>query len=69
MGGRVFTYSLLGSHLSIQKILENRLFELRGKHPRWTLACILGRLIEVKLWNMVNPSRATICRFETTANP
>jgi transposase InsO family protein len=58
----------LGSHCSISEILENRIFELRGKHPRWTLARILSQLIEEKLWNMVNPSRATLYRFATTAN-
>jgi transposase InsO family protein len=58
----------LGSHCSIPEILENRIFELRGNHPRWTLARILSQLIEEKLWNMVNPSRATLYRFATTAN-
>ena len=58
----------LGSHGSVPKILENRLFELRGEHLRWTLARILAQLIDEKLWDMVNPSRATLYRFASTAN-
>ena len=58
----------LGCHSAVPKILENRLFELRSEHPRWTLARILTQLIDEKLWNMVTPSRATLYRFATTAN-
>jgi len=58
----------LGNHNSVPKKLEDRLFELRGEHRRWTLARLLSQLINEKLWDMVNPSRATLYRFAATAN-
>ncbi len=57
-----------GTHTSVPSQLAERLIELRLEHPRWTLARMLGQLIEEKLWNMTNPSRATIYRFAGTKN-
>ena len=58
----------LGSHRAVPEAIEKRLFELRGEHPRWTLARILDQLIKEKLWDMADPSRATLYRFARTAN-
>jgi putative transposase len=58
----------LGSHGSVPEKLEKRLFALREEHPRWTLARMLSQLIDEKLWDMVNPSRATLYRFAATTN-
>ncbi|OEU49524.1 MAG: hypothetical protein BA861_09540 [Desulfobacterales bacterium S3730MH5] len=56
-----------GTHGSVSKTIAKRLAELREEHPRWTLARMLGKLIDEKLWNMVNPSRATLYRFGVCA--
>lgn len=58
----------LGSHSAVPQKTAKRLFELREEHPRWTLARMLGQLIDEKLWDMANPSRATLYRFAKTAN-
>ena len=57
-----------GTHGSISDTIAKRLAELRQEHPRWTLARMLGKLIDEKLWDMVNPSRATLYRFAGTTN-
>lgn len=57
-----------GTHASIPEQLAERLRGLRGEHPRWTLARMLRQLVEEKLWDMVNPSRATLYRFASTTN-
>lgn len=58
----------LGTHGSVPKKVAKRLIELRQEHPRWTLARMLGKLIDEKLWDMVTPSRATLYRFAGTSN-
>lgn len=57
-----------GTHASVPQHLAERLVELRTKHPRWTLARMLRKLIDEKLWDMVHPSRATFYRFADTMN-
>lgn len=57
-----------GTHASVPEQLAERLITLRQEHPRWTLARMLDQLINDKLWNMVNPSRATLYRFAGTMN-
>lgn len=56
------------SHYSVPEQLADRLAELRQEHPRWTLARMLDKLVEEKLWDMTNPSRATLYRFAGTTN-
>lgn len=56
-----------GTHGSVPDKIAGRLKKLRQEHPRWTLARMFGQLIEEKLWNMTNPSRATLYRFADTA--
>lgn len=58
----------LGTHEAVSKIIEKRLFELRGEYPQWTLARILDQLIEESLWDRIMPSRATLYRFARTKN-
>ena len=57
-----------GTHGAVPNNVAKRLGELRQEHPRWTLARMLGKLIDEKLWDMVNPSRATLYRFAGTCN-
>lgn len=57
-----------GSHGSVPEKIAKRLTVLRQEHPRWTLARMLERLIDEKLWDMINPSRATLYRFAGTRN-
>jgi transposase len=57
-----------GTHEVVSKIIERRLFELRGEDPQWTLAKILDQLIEESLWDRIMPSRDTLYRFAKTAN-
>jgi transposase InsO family protein len=57
-----------GKHAAVPVQLADRLMELRQEHPRWTLARMLTKLVEEKLWDMVNPSRATLYRFAGTSN-
>ncbi|TYT74262.1 DDE-type integrase/transposase/recombinase [Desulfobotulus mexicanus] len=57
-----------GTHTSIPKKIEDRLFELREKHPRWVLSRMLEQLIQEKLWDTKTPSRASLYRFAQTAN-
>lgn len=57
-----------GTHASVPEQLAERLIVLRREHPRWTLARMLAELIDEKLWDMVNPSRATLYRFAGTKN-
>ena len=57
-----------GTHGSVSETIAKRLAELREEHPKWTLARMLGKLIDEKLWDMVNPSRATLYRFAGTTN-
>ncbi len=57
-----------GTHASVPEAMCKRLFELREEHPRWTLSRMLGKLIEEELWDMKNPSQATLYRFATSAN-
>jgi len=52
-----------GTHASVPDKVASRLAEIRQEHPRWTLARMLGKLIDEKLWDMVHPSRATLYRF------
>lgn len=58
----------IGTHSSVPEKIEKRLFELREEHPVWPLSRMLSRLIEEKLWDMHQPSRATLYRFAQTAN-
>ncbi|HKJ64082.1 MAG TPA: DDE-type integrase/transposase/recombinase [Desulfopila sp.] len=57
-----------GTHPSVPQSLADRLIELRQQHPLWTLARMLGQLVEENLWDMVTPSRATLYRFADTTN-
>jgi len=57
-----------GTHGSVPKLISDRLFELRSKHPRWRLSRMLGELIRENLWNMKSPARSTLYRFSQTAN-
>lgn len=57
-----------GSHASVPQSIADRLFELRGEHPRWTLSRMLDQLIRENLWNMKSPARSTLYRFAQTAN-
>ncbi len=41
-----------GTHVSVPEQLAERLIDLRQEHPRWTLARMLGQLIDEKLWEM-----------------
>lgn len=59
------------SHLGTQNIpvpIQDRLFELRQKHPRWTFARLLDQLIREKVWDMQTPSRSTLYRFARKTN-
>ena len=51
-----------GVHAIPDELLEG-LFDLRRKHPRWTLSTMLEELINTALWNGCNPSRSTLYRF------
>ena len=44
-----------GTHGSVPKSMEKRLFKLRDEHPRWTFSRILDQLGQKKLWNMRSP--------------
>ncbi len=57
-----------GTHKSVPQSIENRLFELRQEHPRWTFSRILGQLIQEDLWDMQSPAQSTLYRFAHTAN-
>jgi transposase InsO family protein len=57
-----------GTHGSVPESLAKRLTELRHEHPRWTLARMLGQLINEGLWDKLTPSRATLYRFAGTTN-
>jgi transposase InsO family protein len=56
-----------GKH-HLDKALIDALFDLRKRHPRWTLALIIKQLAEDGLWNGRKPSRATIYRFAGNHN-
>jgi putative transposase len=55
-------------HSSVPEKLAQRLVALRQEHPSWTLARMLSKLIEEKLWDTTNPSRATLYRFAGTTH-
>lgn len=57
-----------GTHGCVPQILAERLHELRQEHPRWTVARMLGELVDEKLWDRKNPSQATLYRFAGTMN-
>lgn len=57
----------IGTHGSVSDKMTKRLTELRQEHPRWTFARMLDKLMDEKLWDMVNPSRATLYRFAGTS--
>ncbi len=57
-----------GGHRSVPGSMENRLFELRKGHPRWTFARLLDQLVQEELWNMRSPARSTLYRFAHTTN-
>ncbi len=58
----------IGTHASFPITIEERLFELRQAHPRWTFSRILGQLVYENVWDMQKPSRATLYRYAGTAN-
>lgn len=58
----------IGTHGSVPKPIEERLFELRRAHPRWTFARLLDQLVQDGLWDMRSPAQSTLYRFAQTAN-
>lgn len=48
--------------------VADAMFDIRAKHPRWTLALVLDELVERKLWDQTRPSRSVLYRFARAHN-
>lgn len=55
-------------HHDVPTAIIDKMFELRKRHPRWTLALILKNLVECGLWNETTPSRSVLYRFAGANN-
>ncbi len=52
----------------ISERIADCLFELREKHPRWTVAKMLEELLKLGVWDGRKPSQSTIYNFCTLRN-
>lgn len=57
-----------GIHNVVPKSIEERLFDLRTEHPRWTVARLLDQIHNEGLWDLIHPARSTLYRFAQTVN-
>lgn len=56
-----------GCH-KVPKPIVEAMFELRKQHPRWSIALLLQRLVELDLWDQTTPSRSALYRFAKAHN-
>ena len=52
----------------LPKALVEVMFDLRKKHPRWSLALLLSELIKDGHWDGLKPSRSSLYRFARDRN-
>lgn len=48
--------------------IQNAMVELRGDHPRWTLALLMENLVENGVWGGKRPSRSVLYRYARAHN-